>query len=256
MLKDVQAQQDERNIPLKHVGIAHLRWPITLAQRDGGVQHTVAEVRMAVDLPKEQRGTHMSRFVECLQQVGPIRPHDLEKVLDGLKAHLEAQSALLEFTCPYFITKKAPVSGKESYLDVNCRYRAEKGKTFSLEMEVDVPVHTLCPCSKEISRYGAHNQRAWAKMTIHSKGQPVWIEELVEKAEKGASTPLYSLLKRPDEKFVTEMAYENPRFVEDAAREIALQLNADPRIQWYNVTVESEESIHNHNAFASVEKEG
>ena len=167
---------------------------------------------------------------------------------------VEARKALLEFSCPYFITKKAPVSGIESYLDVDCHFKAEKGDTFSLEVGVDVPIHTLCPCSKEISKYGAHNQRAWARIRIRSS-RPVWIEELVDMAEKGASTPLYSLLKRPDEKCVTEMAYENPRFVEDAVREIALQLNADPRIDWYTVTVESEESIHNHNAFATVEKE-
>ena len=135
-----------------------------------------------------------------------------------------------------------------------CHFKAEKGDTFSLEVDEDVPIHTLCPCSKEISKYGAHNQRAWARIRIRSS-RPVWIEELVDMAEKGASTPLYSLLKRPDEKCVTEMAYENPRFVEDAVREIALQLNADPRIDWYTVTVESEESIHNHNAFATVEKE-
>ena len=254
MLKDVQAQQDLRHIALKHVGIRNLRWPIVLAYREKGTQHTVAEVALAVDLPQEQRGTHMSRFVECLKQVGPIRPHGLEEVLDHLRQKLEARKALLEFSCPYFITKKAPVSGIESYLDVDCHFRAEKGETFSLEVGVDVPIHTLCPCSKEISKYGAHTQRAWAKIRIRST-QPVWIEELVEMAEKGASTPLYSLLKRPDEKCVTEMAYENPRFVEDAVREIALQLNGDPRIDWYTVTVESEESIHNHNAFATVEKE-
>ena len=254
MLKDVQAQQDLRHIALKHVGIRNLRWPIVLADREKGTQHTVAEVALAVDLPQEQRGTHMSRFVECLKQVGAIRPHELEEVLDHLRQKLEARKALLEFSCPYFITKKAPVSGIESYLDVDCHFRAEKGETFSLEVGVDVPIHTLCPCSKEISKYGDHNQRAWAKIRIRST-QPVWIEELVEMAEKGASTPLYSLLKRPDEKCVTEMAYENPRFVEDAVREIALQLNGDPRIDWYTVTVESEESIHNHNAFATVEKE-
>lgn len=254
MLKDVQAQQDLRHIALKHVGIRNLRWPIVLVDREKGSQHTVAEVALAVDLPQEQRGTHMSRFVECLKQVGPIRPHELEEVLDGLRQKLEARKALLEFSCPYFITKKAPVSGIESYLDVDCHFKAEKGDTFSLEVGVDVPIHTLCPCSKEISKYGAHNQRAWARICIRSS-RPVWIEELVDMAEKGASTPLYSLLKRPDEKCVTEMAYENPRFVEDAVREIALQLNADPRIDWYTVTVESEESIHNHNAFATVEKE-
>ncbi len=254
MLKDVQAQKDERNIPLKHVGIKNLRWPIVLADREKGTQPTVATVSLAVDLPREQRGTHMSRFVECLKQVGPIRPFELEQVLDGLKEKLEAQKATLWFDCPYFITKKAPVSGIESYLDVDCHFKAEKGETFSLEVGVDVPIHTLCPCSKGISKYGAHNQRAWAKMRIRST-QPVWIEELVTMAEKGASTPLYSLLKRPDEKCVTEMAYENPRFVEDAVREIALQLEKDTRIDWYEVTVESEESIHNHNAFATVEKE-
>lgn len=254
MLKDVQAQEDVRHIPLKHVGIKDLRWPIVLADPVKGSQHSVARVSLAVNLPMDQRGTHMSRFVECLKQIGPIRPHDLERVLDELKTKLGARSAMVEMEFPYFITKKAPVSGMESYLDVNCHFRAEKGDKFDLLMGVAVPIHTLCPCSKEISRYGAHNQRAWAKMTVRALKKPVWIEELCAIAEKAASSPLYSLLKRPDEKFVTEQAYENPRFVEDAVREIAILLNEDPRIEWYEVTVESEESIHNHNAFATVEK--
>ncbi len=253
MLKDVQAQKDLRHIPLKHVGIKDLRWPIQLKDPKNGVQHSVATVKLAVDLPHEQRGTHMSRFVECLKLMGPVHPHGLEAMLDTLKEKLGAQKALIELDFPYFIEKQAPVSGQTSFLDVSCHYRAEKGEKFLLDVGVDVPIHTLCPCSKEISRYGAHNQRAWARMVIRST-KPVWIEELVDVAEKSASSPLYSLLKRPDEKFVTEEAYENPRFVEDATREIASRLNADERIEWYRVTVESEESIHNHNAFACVEK--
>ena len=253
MLKDVQAQKDLRHIPLKHVGIKDLRWPIQLKDPKNGVQHSVATVKLAVDLPHEQRGTHMSRFVECLKLMGPVHPHGLEAMLDTLKEKLGAQKALIELDFPYFIEKQAPVSGQTSFLDVSCHYRAEKGEKFLLDVGVDVPIHTLCPCSKEISRYGAHNQRAWARMVIRST-KPVWIEELVDVAEKSASSPLYSLLKRPDEKFVTEEAYENPRFVEDATREIASRLNADERIAWYRVTVESEESIHNHNAFACVEK--
>lgn len=149
MLKDVQAQQDLRHIALKHVGIRNLRWPIVLADREKGTQHTVAEVALAVDLPQEQRGTHMSRFVECLKQVGAIRPHELEEVLDHLRQKLEARKALLEFSCPYFITKKAPVSGIESYLDVDCHFRAEKGETFSLEVGVDVPSIPCAPAPRK-----------------------------------------------------------------------------------------------------------
>jgi GTP cyclohydrolase IB len=154
MLKDVQAQKDERNIALKHVGIRNLRWPIVLADREKGTQPTVATVSLAVDLPREQRGTHMSRFVECLKQVGPIRPFELEQVLDGLKQKLEARKAMLQFDCPYFITKKAPVSGIESYLDVDCHFKAEKGETFSLEVGVDVPIHTCAPVPRKSAGTG------------------------------------------------------------------------------------------------------
>jgi GTP cyclohydrolase I len=253
MLKDVQGQEDQRHIPLKHVGIKGLRWPVLLKDPHKGVQPSVAVVSLAVNLPHEQRGTHMSRFVESLKSMGPIHPHDLEKVLDELKEKLEARKAMIDLEFPYFIEKKAPVTGNTGYLDVSCHYHAEKEETFQLDVGVDVPIHTLCPCSKEISKYGAHNQRAFARMIIRSH-KTVWIEEMVAIAEASASSPIYSLLKRPDEKFVTEEAYENPRFVEDAAREIALRLNEDSRIDWYRVTVESEESIHNHNAFACVEK--
>lgn len=253
MLKDVQAETDLRRVPLKHVGIKNLRWPITMRDRAKGEQSTAAKLKMAVDLPHDMRGTHMSRFVECLQDLGPITPYGLEHILDALKLKLQAEKAMLELEFTYFITKTAPVSGQESPLDLACRFRAEKGEHFELYIRADVPINTLCPCSKEISDYGAHNQRAIARIEIRSS-ELVWLEELAAIADAGASAPIYTLLKRPDEKFVTEQAYDNPHFVEDAVREIALRLETDKRIEWYKATVESIESIHNHNAFACVEK--
>lgn len=253
MLKDVQGEGDFRQVPLKNVGIRNLRWPLTMKDREKGAQNTVAVVSMAVDLPHDMRGTHMSRFVECLSALGPITPYALEHILDELKEKLQAERAVLELEFPYFVYKKAPISGQSAPLDINCRFRAEKGNLFELYICAEVPIHTLCPCSREISNYGAHNQRAVARIEIRS-AEMVWIEEMVAMAEAGASSPIYSLLKRPDEKYVTERAYENPRFVEDAVREIALKLESDARIKWYRATVDSIESIHNHNAFACVEK--
>ena len=170
-----------------------------------------------------------------------------------MKEKLQAEKAMLELEFIYFIQKEAPITKQKAPLDLNCRFRAEKGEEFELYICAEIPIHTLCPCSREISAYGAHNQRAIAKIEINSN-EMVWLEELVTMAEAGASSPIYSLLKRPDEKYVTEHAYENPRFVEDAVREIALQLEGDRRIKWYRATVESIESIHNHSAFACVEK--
>ncbi len=254
-MKDVQSEKDIRNIPLKHVGIKKLRWPLTLLDKEHGEQNTVAEINMAVDLPHDLRGTHMSRFVECMQELGNSLSLDaLETVLDGLKSHLQAQKAYLELRFPYFITKIAPVSELKSLMDLDCVLVAEKDTEFSLKMCVEVPIQTLCPCSKEISEYGAHNQRAIAKIEI-VMSEMVWIEEIANIADLGASAPVYGLLKRPDEKFVTEQAYNNPRFVEDAVREIALLLEKDSRIKWYRVIVESIESIHNHSAYACVEKD-
>ncbi|HCJ91056.1 MAG TPA: GTP cyclohydrolase I FolE2 [Acidaminococcaceae bacterium] len=253
MLKDVQSEQDTRNIPLKRVGIKDLRWPLTLRDRQNGKQHTVARVSLAVNLPRDLRGTHMSRFVQCLKKLDVVNLSALEEVLDDLKQSLEADSAYMRLTFPYFIEKKAPVSGLTSLMDLQCTFTMEKGEKFRQRVKVEVPVQTLCPCSKEISDYGAHNQRATASLEIEM-AEFIWIEELAEMADAGASSPVYGLLKRPDEKFVTEHAYENPRFVEDAVREIALRLEKDRRVTWYRVTVESMESIHNHNAFATVEK--
>lgn len=252
-MKDVQSEKDLRHIPLKHVGIKNLRWPIELMDKERGTQHSVAKVTLAVDLPHDLRGTHMSRFVECLRTLGPVGLNEIENILDKLKEHLQAEKAFMQLEFPYFITKAAPVSGMTAPMDMDCVYKAEKGERFKLRITAVVPVQTLCPCSKEISDYGAHNQRAWAKMEIEAN-ELVWLEELAAVADAAASAPVYGLLKRPDEKFVTERAYDNPRFVEDAVREIALRLEADKRITWYRAEVESVESIHNHNAFAVVEK--
>ena len=252
-MKDVQGEKDLRCVPLKHVGIKDLRWPIELRDKTKGTQHTVAKVTLAVDLPHDMRGTHMSRFVECLQTLGPVGLHEVEGVLDTLKGRLQAEKAFLQLEFPYFITKAAPVSGQTAPMDIDCIKKKKKGEEFKLNICAVIPVQTLCPCSKEISAYGAHNQRAFAKIEIVANDM-VWLEELVAIADAGASSPVFGLLKRPDEKFVTEMAYDNPRFVEDAVREIALRLEEDARISWYRCEVESVESIHNHNAFAVVEK--
>lgn len=252
-MKDVQNEKDLRHIAIRQVGIKDLRWPIVLKDKEKGIQHSIAKVTVAVDLPHDLRGTHMSRFVECLQTLGTVELNEMENILDKLKQHLAAEKSFLQLEFPYFITKVAPVSGMAAPMDIDCIYRAEKRNHFKLRITAIIPIQTLCPCSKEISEYGAHNQRAWAKLEIEST-EMVWLEELAAIADASASAPLYGLLKRPDEKFVTEHAYENPRFVEDAVREIALRLEADKRINWYHVEVESMESIHNHNAFAVVEK--
>jgi len=252
-MKDVQSEKDLRNIPLKHVGIKNLRWPIELLDKEKGSQHTVARVTLAVDLPHDLRGTHMSRFVECMESFGPISLAGLESLLDRLKEHLVAEKAFMKLEFPYFLRKAAPVTGNIAPMDIDCVYVAEKGANFKLKVQAEIPIQTLCPCSKEISSYGAHNQRAFAKIVIEAKDM-VWLEELADMADKAASSPVYGLLKRPDEKFVTEHAYDNPRFVEDAVRELATLLDEDERITWFRAEVESIESIHNHNAFAVVEK--
>ena len=253
-MRDVQSEKDVRNLPLKYVGIKDLRWPLELRDKVRGDQHTVARVQLAVDLPRDLRGTHMSRFVECLESLDFLELSSIEHVLDMLRNHLQAQRAMMRLEFPYFLRKAAPVTGKVAPMDIDCVYIAEKGEKFTLRVRAEIPIQTLCPCSKEISDRGAHNQRAVAKIEILS-GSFVWLEELAEYADRAGSAPVYGLLKRPDEKFVTERAYDNPRFVEDAVRELALLLDGDERIHAYHVEVESIESIHNHNAFAVIEKD-
>jgi len=250
---DVQKQEDTREVPLKKVGIKDLKWPIKVMDKEQGIQHTVGKLTLSVDLPAEQRGTHMSRFVEIANSMDSLNPKYLEELLEKMKGRLGGMVAHCKIEFDYFVRKASPVTGIVAPYDVSCAFEAELGDKFEFLMRVDVPVSTLCPCSKEISEFGAHNQRAIVSMVV-SMNKLIWIEDLVKVAEDSASSPIYSLLKREDEKYVTEAAYLNPRFVEDVVREAALKLENLDGINWYSVNVESIESIHNHNAFAYTEK--
>ena len=250
-VKDVQSEKDLRNIPLKHVGIKGLRWPIELRDKARGTQHSVAEVTLAVDLPHDMRGTHMSRFVECLRTLGPVGLADVEAILDQLKQHLQAERAFIELKFPYFVTKKAPVSGMEAPMDIDCVYKAEKGEKLRWRITAVVPVQTLCPCSKEISRYGAHNQRSRLTASVELSA-PMSLEEQIAYSEEAASCQLWARLKRSDEKYVTEYAYDHPKFVEDIVRDMAAALNKEERVVAYRVEAENFESIHNHSAYAYI----
>ncbi|HEY5575458.1 MAG TPA: GTP cyclohydrolase FolE2 [Clostridiaceae bacterium] len=252
-MKDVQKQKDTRQVPLKKVGIKDLKWPIKVMDKDQGFQHTVGKLTLSVDLPSEQRGTHMSRFVEIANSMDSLNPKYLEELLVRMKERLGGMVAHCKIEFDYFIRKTSPVTGIVAPTDISCAFEAELGEEFKFFMRVDVPVSTLCPCSKEISQFGAHNQRAIVSIVV-SMNKLVWIEDLVKVAEESGSCPVYSLIKREDEKYVTETAYLNPRFVEDAVREVAIRLDNFDGIDWYSVNVESIESIHNHNAFAHTEK--
>ncbi|MGC8757939.1 MAG: GTP cyclohydrolase FolE2 [Caldisericaceae bacterium] len=252
-MRDVQSELDERNIPLLKVGVSDITYPIRVMDRADGYQTTVSKISMFVNLPHEFRGTHMSRFVEVLNRHRTnMTLSNLEAILDEMKVSLNAQTAHIEVRFPYFILKEAPVSKIASFMDYECVFFGSKGETFDFLLEVNVPVHSLCPCSKEISDFGAHNQRGNVKIQVRMK-RLIWIEEIVEVAEKSASAPLYSLLKREDEKYVTEKAYMNPKFVEDIVRDVSIELAKDERITYYSVEAKNFESIHNHNAYAFTE---
>lgn len=253
-MKDVQSELSKVKLPIKKVGIKELVWPIKI-QVQGEVQSTVAHIDMSVDLAKDVRGTHMSRFVESLQNLDIINKDkdSIIQILNLLKVQLDAQQAYIRIDFPFFIYKAAPVSGKTAPVDIRCSYIANLADSLRINTLLQVPINTLCPCSKEISKYGAHNQRAIVSLEICNDNDLIELSELVKIAEAGASTPIYSLLKRIDEQYVTELAYENPQFVEDAVRQISIILE-DMDLSWYKVSVESIESIHNHNAFACIEK--
>lgn len=243
-------------MPINKVGVNDLRYPISVMDRNGESQHTVALINMYVDLPHHYRGTHMSRFIEVLSRHSMnLKLNNLDQILKEIKDTFDCETSHLEVEFPYFISKKAPVSQIESPMEYICRIEAKMGSSGKLELQIEVrvPVHNLCPCSKEISQFGAHNQRGLVTIKAVSS-KMVWFEELIEIAEKSSSAPLFTLLKREDEKFVTELAYNNPKFVEDTARDAAIALNADSRILWYSVEVRNFESIHNHNAYASIVK--
>ena len=254
-IPDVQGSADTRHLAIDKVGIKAIRHPVRVADRDGGVQHTIATFNMYVGLPHNFKGTHMSRFVEILNShEREISVESFETMLRDMVKRLEAEFGHIEMTFPYFINKAAPVSGVKSLIDYEITFTGEVSRDgYSFTMKVVVPVTSLCPCSKQISEYGAHNQRSHVTITACTNSH-VWIEELVRIAEQEASCELYGLLKRPDEKFVTERAYDNPKFVEDLVRDVATALNQDKRIDGYVVESENFESIHNHSAYALIEK--
>ncbi len=254
-LQDTQNQKDGRGIAIDRVGVRGLRYPMQVRDKARRLQHTVASATLTVDLPSRFKGTHMSRFVEVLNEFGPeLHVDNVPKILSALTKRLDSKSAHVTFEFPYFIEKHAPVTGAPGMMDYNVRFEAEvTNKRVDFIVTVIVPVTTLCPCSKAISARGAHNQRGQVTYSVRFK-KPVWVEELIALVERSASSELYSLLKRPDEKAVTERAYDNPVFVEDLVRAIAAATNAEPNIIWYRVEAENFESIHNHNAYAVIEK--
>ena len=254
-IADVQSHRDERRIPISKVGIKGILHPVRLRDRSSGEQRTVASFDMFVDLPQHFKGTHMSRFVEILHREREISVADHGRMLEEMTARLEADSGHIEIAFPFFVMKRAPVSGVESLMDYRVTLIGERqGGRNRTSIRVVVPVTSLCPCSKRISERGAHNQRSHVTLTARLR-EPMWIEELIDIAEAEASSELYGILKRPDEKFVTERAYDNPKFVEDLVRDLALRLDAEARIAAYTVEVENFESIHNHSAYALVERD-
>ncbi len=255
-IPDIQATPDDRLIAIDKVGIKDIRYPVVVRDRAGREQHTVAMFNMYVDLPHSFKGTHMSRFVEILNRNEfEITIALFKRMLADMVKVLEAESGHIEMTFPYFINKKAPVSGVESLMDYEVSFIGEiKANKTQVSVKIVVPVTSLCPCSKNISDYGAHNQRSHVTVLVHTEDF-IWIEELIDTVERVASCELYGLLKRPDEKYVTERAYDNPKFVEDLVREIAIQFNQDERIQAYTVESENFESIHNHSAYAMLSRD-
>jgi GTP cyclohydrolase I len=254
-LQDKQSERDHRELRIDKVGVRGLRFPIQVRDKAYAVQNTVATIGMFVDLPKEFKGTHMSRFIEVLNAHGHIvHVENMTDILFALQQKFHAATSHLEMEFPYFMVKKAPVSGMESVMDYIARFDATAcGREIDFVLTVKALVTTLCPCSKAIAAYGAHNQRGQVTVSIRSR-KAVWIEDVIAVIENSASSELYALLKREDEKAVTERAYDNPVFVEDLVRNVALKLNAHPDVAWYKVEAENHESIHNHNAYACIEK--
>ncbi len=253
-LPDHASERDERALAIDKVGIKDLSYPIQVLDRNNEIQHTVARVNLYVSLPHEFKGTHMSRFIEVLNaRRGEMTIRNMPSILTDIQRRLEADDAHIELSFPYFISKRAPVSGVESLMEYGCTFRASKrGAHVDFVLAVRVPVKSLCPCSKAISERGAHNQRSLVDVEIRSSDF-IWIEDVVAAVERCASAPLFALLKREDEKYVTELAYDNPKFVEDLVRDSVIELRRLPGVQWLRVAAENQESIHNHSAYAQIE---
>lgn len=253
-LPDVQNRIDRRNINIDQVGISGIRLPITVLDRDKGLQHTIGEFHITVDLRHNLKGTHMSRFIEEINNFREgLSTKNIGKLAENIRKRFDASSVTIYVSFPFFRIKSAPVSKVPSIMEYSCKLFYSRKKKDDIVIQVDVPVTTLCPCSKEISDFGAHNQRTIVSVAVRYK-KFIWIEELIDLAESSGSCEIYSLLKRVDEKYVTEKAYNNPMFVEDVVRRLASKLEKNDNITWYMVKAESMESIHNHNAFACIVK--
>jgi GTP cyclohydrolase I len=252
---DVQNQRDDRNIDIQKVGVKGIKYPVIVLDKTKGTQHVNATVNMYVNLPHRFKGTHMSRFIEILNEYrGEINIRTFRNILEKMKEKLRAESAHIEIAFPYFIEKSAPISGAKSLMEYQCCFCGEiNGVKSDYLVGITVPVTTVCPCSKEISSVGAHNQRSIVRLKVRFR-KFFWIEDIIELVEESASSEVFSLLKRVDEKYVTEKAFEHPMFVEDVVRNIAEKLNHNENFIWYSVEAENLESIHNHSAYAYLEK--
>lgn len=255
-MPDVQSSKDIRQIAIDRVGVKDITYPVRLKSKGGGDQNTVASINMYVALPHYQKGTHMSRFLEVLneQTSEPVTPDRIPAITRAICERLNAEVAHFEADFTYFIKKLAPVTQMPGLMDYRVRFECTANGEEDFVMSVAAPAASLCPCSKEISQYGAHNQRCRIEAKVRFKGM-LWIEDVVELLERAASCPVFAVLKRPDEKYVTEHAYENPKFVEDIVRDLALALEKDDRITWYSINSENFESIHNHNAYAQITRD-
>lgn len=255
-MPDIQSEPDRRHVAIDKVGVKEIKHPITLATPDGGSLNTVAGINMYVSLPADRKGTHMSRFLEAINEYSEgLRPGRIIELCQALRQNLDAADSHVEINFPYFITKHAPASGLPGLMDYQCSFICEASpETDDFVMSVSASATSLCPCSKEISEYGAHNQRCLITANVRFDGM-LWIEELVNHIEGAASCPVYSVLKRPDEKVVTEQAFDNPKFVEDIVRDLAISLDQDDRITWFHVKSENFESIHSHNAYAEITRD-
>ncbi len=260
-LPDIQKTADTRGLEINEVGVSNIRFPLVLPKRDGGVFNTVGKISMRVNLAHTEKGTHMSRFLIALNEnQTDLAPSKVEGVLENLLAYLEADVAYLDMSFPIFLTRKAPVTGIPGLLDFDCLFRGvlTKDGLYEKQVGVEVIAASLCPCSKEISKYGAHNQRSRIQIKVRetrSEGV-IWFEDLIDIAERNASCRMHPILKRPDEKYVTESAYENPKFVEDIVRDVGTYLREwlkSEKIGWFHVSSTNYESIHNHDAYAHIE---
>ena len=254
-MRDIQNEKSGTKININKVGIRGLKYPITVLDKHDNEQHTVATISAYVDLPHHFRGTHMSRFVEVLNEYrGLIYISNIPEILNRVKTVLESEESHIEIEFPYFVEKEAPVSGAKSLMEYDCAFIASLKEEVDFVLSVKVPITTLCPCSKEISEHGAHNQRGMVTVKIRFRGF-VWIEEIIKMVESCGSSEVFTLLKREDEKHLTEKAYDNPAFVEDVVRGVASLLDGDSRVVWYSVECENMESIHKHNAYAVIEQD-